>query len=277
MIHELDDTEFNIVRPLFSSLEEYNLSILSVFEGNYRGRIFVNDRKNPSSGFIYLGRRTFNFVGSPNDNSFNQALIQVLEEDIFPNNREKGSKNFMIFYESEWSKVIEHFFDTLLLENRRFYTIDQKERRDWESTLNPDFVIEKIDRDFVENKLYTYPDEIPVERWITFLWGSNENFYDRGFAFSVVYKKKLVVSTSFCNYLSNDKSRCDIGIITKLDFQRKGLGKNLVSHVLEYCWNQGIKKVEWHTAKENIASIKLAESVGFKFIRKYQIFYNEWQ
>ncbi|MCG3216405.1 MAG: GNAT family N-acetyltransferase [Candidatus Heimdallarchaeota archaeon] len=276
MINELKNAEFIVARSLFSGLEEYNLSILSVFEGNYPGRIFVNDKRNPNSGFIYLGRRTFNFVGSPKDASFNKEVIKVLEEDIFPNNREKGSKNFMIFYDPGWDKEIKRSFKDLLIEDRRFYAINRKERRDWKPTLSPDFTIEKIEREFVERKAYTYPDEIPVERWITILWGSHEEFYRRGFAFAVVYKKS-VVSSSFCNYLSNDKRRCDIGIITATDFHRRGLGKNLVSHVLEHCWQLGIERVEWHTSKENIASRKLAESVGFKFNKKYQIYHGKWQ
>lgn len=53
MIPELKDTEFDIVRPLFSNFEKYQLKTLSVFERNKYGRIFVNDKNNPSSGFCF--------------------------------------------------------------------------------------------------------------------------------------------------------------------------------------------------------------------------------
>ena len=275
MIYELDENEFNIAQPLFLRLQEYNLSVLSAIEKGYRGRIFVDDKENPKTGFLYLGRRTFNFAGSPRNKKFNNLLIKILEEDIFPNNREKGSKKFMIFSDPGWDKEVKSLFDNLSIEKRRFYELYQKDKKELEYTLSPDFTFERVDKEFIEERNYTYPDEIPIENWITYLWGTRENFFNRAFAFSIVYKESLVVSTSFCNYLANDKSRCEIGIITKSDFHRQGLGKNLITQVLNLCWQEGINKVEWHTAEDNIASIRLAESVGFKFNRNYKIFYSD--
>ena len=263
LIYELKNDKFNKAQPLFLGLQEYNLSVLSALEKGYRGRIFVDDEQNPKTGFLYLGRRTFNFAGSPKNKKFNNSLIKILEEDIFPNNREKGSKKFMIFADHGWDKEINRLFDNLSIEKRKFYTLNQKDKKDLKYTLSSGFAFERVNREFIEKKNYTYPDEIPVENWITYLWGTHENFYKRAFAFAVVHKESLVVSTSFCNYLANDKSRCEIGIITKSDFHRQGLGKNLITHVLEHCWKEGIDKVEWHTAEDNLASIKLAESVGF--------------
>ncbi len=276
LIHELKNDEFQLVRHLFADIEKYNLSVRSVFEKNYRGRIFVDSKEKPSSGFMYLGRRTFNFVGSSENTRFIKSLMKVLKKDIFPNNREKGSKKFMIFFDDCWEKEITSLFEDLSIEERMFYNLKREDKKKLEYTLSPEFMFERVDSDFIEKKTYIYPDEIPVERWITYLWGTHENFFSKAFAFAIVYDEKLVVSTSFCNYLAEDMSRCEIGIITKSDYHRKGLGKNLITHVLEYCWQQEIDEVEWHTAVENIASRKLAESVGFKFSREYKIYYSDW-
>ena len=152
LIYELKDDEFNNAQPLFLGLQEYNLSVLSAIEKSYRGRIFVDDKENPKTGFLYLGRRTFNFAGSSKNKKFNSSLIKILAEDIFPNNREKGSKKFMIFADPGWDKEINRLFENLSIEKRKFYTLNQKDRKDLEYILSSDFTFERVNKMFIEKK-----------------------------------------------------------------------------------------------------------------------------
>jgi len=275
MIYELKNTEFDIARPLFSNFEDYQLILLSVFERNKSGRIFVNDKDNPKSGFSYLGQVFFIFAGSARNTDFSNEVRKILERDIFPNY--KGHLSwFMVFYDPEWTEEIKNLFGDLSIGDGAYYEINRNERKECDSTLSPDFTIERVDKEFIEEKAYTIPEDIRIERWLSGMWESLDKFYERGFAFSIVYKKKLVVSFCHCSYLSNDNNRCEIGIATESNFRRKGLGKNLVFHTLNHCWEEGIERVGWHTDKENIASCKLAESVGFKFNRMYDIYYGSW-
>ena len=68
-----------------------------------------------------------------------------------------------------------------------------------------------------------------------------------------------------------------MGIVTKREFQRKGLSKLLVSACVEHCLKEGIKKIGWHTNNKNIASQKTAEAVGFEHNRDYDIYLGNYE
>lgn len=203
-------------------------------------------------------------------------MKKIILNDVFPNHRTKY-KYFLAFYEPEWSEELKRMFGDLDTDEGIYYELNKNERKEWVSTLSSDFTIERVDKEFLENKSYIIPDDMRyIEQWINNMWGSLKKYDKRGFAYSIVHKKKLVVCFCHCSYLSNDKSRSELGILTNKDFQRRGLGKNLVFHVLDQCWEVGVKTAGWHTEKENIASRKLAESVGYKCNRKYPIYYGGW-
>jgi RimJ/RimL family protein N-acetyltransferase len=275
MIYELQETEFEIARPIFSDLEQYQLWLQLVFERIKPGRIFVNDKKNPSAGFCRLGSIFFIFAGSTKDTSFNNELKKTIENDIFPSYN-LDYKYFMIFYDPEWFDELHRIFNDLTSGEGVYFTVNRNERKEWDGALPSSFTIERVDKEFIDSKAYTIPQEIRIERWLSGMWGSIENFNKRSFAFAVVHKKQSVVSFCHCSYLSKDKSRAEIGIHTQADFRRKGLGKNLVFHMLNQCWEVGIQTIGWHTTHDNIPSIKLAESVGYKFNRTYPILFGNW-
>lgn len=275
MIHELKESEFDRAFPVFSSLVKYQLGLLAVLEGNKYGRIFVDDKKKPTAAFCYLENIFFMFAGSPDNTRFNNELKKIIVNDIFPNHKTKYNY-FMAFPDGGWGEGLKEIFGDLETGEGVYYELNRNERKEWECTLPPDFTIERVDREFFEGKSYTIPDEIRIERWLKIMYGSLENYYEKGFAYSIVHKKKLVVSFCYCKIRSKDNSRSELGITTKEDFQRKGLGKNLVFHTLDHCWDIGVKTDGWHTTKDNIGSIKLAESVGYKFKRSYPMYLGGW-
>ena len=85
MAYELKKDEFNTAKAVFSNLTQYQLMLLSVIERNKPGRIFVDDKKNPSSAFCRLGSIFLIFAGSANNAKFNIELKKTLVNDIFPN------------------------------------------------------------------------------------------------------------------------------------------------------------------------------------------------
>lgn len=275
LIHELIETEYENAKPVFSNLSDYQAWLLSTLEGNTPGRIFVDDKDNPTAGFCYLGSILFFFAGSSKNTEFNSSLKKILANDIFPNYQAKYSY-FMIFYDSGWDEALKEIFGELTTGEGVYYEIKSNERKEWKSTLSSEFTIEQVDREFIESMAYTIPEDINIKLWLVNEWGSLEKFYERGIAYSIVYKKKLVVSFCHCSGFSNNIRRSEIAICTNVDFQRQGLGKNLVFHMLNHFWETGIKIAGWHTTNDNIASRKLAESIGYKFNRTYPIYFGSW-
>ena len=61
-----------------------------------------------------------------------------------------------------------------------------------------------------------------------------------------------------------DPKTVDIGMWVSVDFQGKGYGKRMLSNLLNRLTSKGVKEVVYETDKDNMASIALAESLGFK-------------
>jgi hypothetical protein len=56
----------------------------AVIEGNALGRIFADNQANPQSGFVLTNAGFSYLLGSPQNETFNQALKEWLDNEIFP-------------------------------------------------------------------------------------------------------------------------------------------------------------------------------------------------
>ncbi len=276
MITELNFDKFHIGRKLFSKLEETDLSITSVFENNYFGRLFVDNPNNPSSAFMELGRRTFLFVGSEKNTSFNESVNKEIYEKIIPQKMSEYVSKFCYFiFDENWLDVIPKIFLDCTKETRKYYVFDKLKIKNWKDLLPESYSIHKTDADFLERK--EVRDSRLTIKWINEIYGSEERFLQRSHGFCLIYQNKELASNNFVNYVNNKRDRIEMGIVTNKHHQRKGLSKLLVSANLEYCLSEGLTKIGWHTNVNNIASQKTAESVGFKHERDYIIYIGQWE
>ena len=78
----------------------------------------------------------------------------------------------------------------------------------------------------------------------------------------VVYEGEDFIGMISPRYL--DPKTVDIGMWVSVDFQGKGYGKRMLSNLLNRLTSKGVKEVVYETDKDNMASIALAESLGFK-------------
>ena len=276
MLKKVSETDYNNYRFLFSEIEEYDLSITSLFEGNYHGQIFVDNLDNPLSGFIQIGSRTIVLAGDENNNEFNQSVIIEVYEKIIPTKMKNyANKFFFIVHAPNWATVIPTIFPNSVIDSRKYYTFDEMKHTDWRERLPEIYSIHKIDEEFLNSDVSMNPRLL--EGWIKELYGTQEKFLQRGFGFCLVYQDKEIASYNFINYINEIRDRVEMGIVTETQFQRKGLSKLLVSATLEHCLREGITKIGWHTNGKNIASRKTAESVGFVLNREYNIFLGRWE
>jgi len=78
----------------------------------------------------------------------------------------------------------------------------------------------------------------------------------------VVYEGDKFVGMISPRYL--DANTVDIGMWVSVDFQGKGYGKRILGTLLAELKSKGVKEVVYETDKDNMASIALAKSLGFK-------------
>ncbi|MHA1552608.1 MAG: GNAT family N-acetyltransferase [Candidatus Heimdallarchaeaceae archaeon] len=275
MIKTVPKSEYDKYRFLFSKIEEYDLSITSLFEGNYFGQVMVDSLDKPSSGFIQLGSRTIVLAGDETTIEFNQSVKTEVYEDIIPTKmKDYVNKFFYIVHDSNWLAVVPIIFPNSVIDSRKYYLFDEMKHTDWLEKLPEMYSIHKIDEEFLNSEVSMNPRLL--EGWIRELYGTQEKFLQRGFGFCLVYQDKEIASYNFINYINEGRDRVEMGIVTETQFQRKGFSKLLVSATLEHCLQEGITKIGWHTNEKNIASQKIAESVGFVLDRDYNIFLGQW-
>ena len=270
MVVELSFKDFQLSRKLFQNLEKYILGITSVFEGNSTGRIFVNNMKNPTIAIMYFGKSSLIFVGDSKDISFNQSLKILFQETFIPLIEKKSENNsFSIYCKKEWKEKITSFYNNLQPIRRRFYQLKELRLIDWRDKLPDDFSIKFINKNLLSNKKLEKIE--PMLSWIKGCWISEKNFLKKGFGFCILHNKLEIASVCLTNYYSENQNRCEIGIYTEEKFQKQGLAKILTSEMVDYCLNRNIKCIEWHTREETVASVKIAESIGFELRKEFVV------
>ena len=276
MLKKVPNSDYNNCRFLFSKIEEYDLSITSLFEGNYYGEIFVDNLDNPSSGFIQLGRQTIILAGDENNVEFNRSVKAEIYENIIPTKmKDYVNKFFYIVHNPNWLTVTPIIFPNSVKDTRKYYVFNEMKHTDWRERLPEMYSIHEIDEEFLKSEVSK--NQRLLEGWIRELYGTQEKFLQRGFGYCLVYQEKEIASYNFINYINERRDRVEMGIITETQFQRKGLSKLLVSATLEHCIREGITKIGWHTNEKNLASQKTAESVGFVLDREFDIFLGTWK
>jgi len=90
---------------------------------------------------------------------------------------------------------------------------------------------------------------------------------------------KLLVSINKKNriqgflLLIKNKNKLFIDLIaTSNHFKRKGVATNLINHAIKIS-NLGCKKIAVYTQKNNISSLKLYQHLGFKLIKKFDVYH----
>jgi len=271
MVVELHFKDFHHSRILFQNIEKHILGICSVFEGNSTGRIFVNNMKNPTTAIMHFGKSSLIFMGDSNDIPFNQSLKLFFQEALFPQIKDiSENKFFSIYCDNKWEEKISHFFKNLLPIKRRFYQFNKLKVKDWRDKLPDDFSIRVIDKDLLSSSKHENTN--PILSWIEGCWITEDNFHNKGFGFCIIHNEFEIASVCLSNYYSENQNRCEIGIYTEKKFQKQGLAKILTSEMVDYCLNRKIKSIEWHTREETVASVRIAEAVGFELKKEFTVF-----
>ncbi len=272
---ELNKQRFSLLEDCFDIKK---LSLKSIINQMTSGIIYVDALDNPQFALAWdYGHRIFILGDVAGD-----ALIISAKEIIFNRffNSEKSGADildFEIYCPSDAArnnimKIFEHH--PVMLNLRRYYTLDIStvclEENDSEFMKQYGCSVYNIDEALLSQSELTNIEDI--RNWIKENWISTEAFLSKGLGKCIV-KDKTIASWSLLDYRVKDT--CEMGIETDGDFRKQGLGEFLVREVLKACREMRITKVSWDCREDNIASIGLAEKVGFVLQHKYDC-YHGW-
>ena len=99
-----------------------------------------------------------------------------------------------------------------------------------------------------------------------------ERFFKFGFGFSLVTKRRIV---SWCTAEYVSRGKCGIGIETIPEYQNRGFATITASAFVEYCIQKGIRP-HWKCNRDNLASRRVAEKVGFMKELEYPVHFGKF-
>ena len=96
-------------------------------------------------------------------------------------------------------------------------------------------------------------------------WNSYDEFLDLGKAKILLKVGNLA---SFCYSAATCENQVEVDVITHEKYRKQGLARLVTESFLDSCLSQGIKPL-WDCYKDNLGSVALAETLGFKEIEEY--------
>lgn len=102
-----------------------------------------------------------------------------------------------------------------------------------------------------------------VSRWIVEDW-ANVDYHQSMSLVAVVDNGepiKIVADSRY--YLDKDTGAAEIAIVVHNDWQRKGIGTNLLIHTIEVAKEMGVRKLFSYVSPENRKIIRIGKKLGF--------------
>jgi RimJ/RimL family protein N-acetyltransferase len=262
-MHELHQAQFKRTRPLFASLN-HHLAIESILAGNTPGRVFVDDIEKPRTAVAWFKRRMF-LAGNRSDLEVNWALNDLLSHTYYPEMiaSRLAQSAFTLVYTPGWERVM----DVVLANKdpmrgqRLRYRLDPT-KQDWKVRIPKEYKLRWVDAallaDTSLSNLDYVTNEMVSER------PSVEDFLEKSFGTCVVYENEIV---GWCMSEYNTDMRCELGIETAVNWQRRGLAVTNASATMREAARRGYTEIGWICDVDNKPSMALAQKLGFSLLR----------
>ncbi len=264
MMHELEPTEYDKVRPVFQ-LMDHHLAVNAILEGVVPARVYVDDCDHPRAACTWIKHRFF-LAGSKKIDVFNEGIKKLFEDTIFPQILEAGS-TLVLYYAGNWEDNI----STILKDKhpikvqRHFYTIKEL-KNDWRALLPEGVTIKFVDKTLLKRNLKnidTLTEEMCSERQ------SVEDFLDKSFGVCLIQGDEIV---GWCLSEYNSTNCCEIGIETVSSYRKRGFATITASALIEHALSTGVSHIGWHCYADNEPSIATALKVGFQKVMDYPVY-----
>lgn len=269
MIYKLDPANYELVRPLFCTLD-FHLTSAAVLDGNNPGQVFVDDLTKPQSAFMFSPEGCY-LAGNPHNGVFNHALSEALRrrEIIDPQVEELW---FICSPEGWQAQLAEWVHPSHPAAIARRHYVSRQLRYDWRAHIPAGFALHRLDESLLNRPSLSIPGHI--KGWMENNWGSTESFLQRGLGFVTLYANAEGTAQLVAWSLADCRSgaACEIGIRTVPEYRRCGLATITAAAAVEYALSQGFSMVGWQCSEDNLGSIGTAEKVGFVMERAYTMY-----
>jgi RimJ/RimL family protein N-acetyltransferase len=263
---ELDSGDFARARDAFRSMS-HNLAVESIIRGLTPGRIYVDNREDPSSALTWFKGRVF-LSGDPDDRSFANGVSEILSSPYRDMVVRHGGSGFALYYHPEsWgTRLGEMLPNASRTRHRRLYYRLDASKRSWDVSPPEGYALLPIDSELLERTdledIDGVVDEMKSER------STVEAFLEKSFGYCVVHSCAIV---GWCMSEYNAGDRCELGIATAEGHRRRGLATLTGRAAIREAVSKGITDIGWHCYASNTPSVATAERLGFARGMEYPV------
>jgi hypothetical protein len=253
LVTELELNQFCQARPIFSGMGMH-LAVESILAGETAARIFIDDAETPKAALTWAGNRVYiagNVVGA----GFGEVLGKYVST--------RGQ--FVAYCGTGALDGAEELLSGYHVGRRGRFYYEENPSRVNEVEPPEGYRVERISEELLGLHL-EHTDEVKEEMCSE--RSSIEEFFEKSFGFAAYHSREFA---SWCMSEYNLGNRCDVGIETVNEHQRKGLAVLVASVMFKYAEGVGIRRVGWHCWADNEASIATAEKLGLKRIVEYTV------
>lgn len=242
----------------------------AVIEGNNPGWLFIDDQNTPSAGLVWAkGMEGFYMIGDANNTKFLDGLDTYTEQILKPRLHDLGITCVEISGDESWNPIIENAYRKRTLESSQQWVYSLKPAKQESGkqfkAIN-DLRVKRIDCHFLVN-LSGDNGKFLFSK-LTRFWHSADAFINTGLGY-VFLDGEEIVSLCFSGFVSGNIYAIDIE--TKVTYRRKGYAELVSRAFIADCINREFQP-HWDCMAENIASVRLAEKLGFRLDHAYTLY-----
>jgi len=242
----------------------YHLVLQSVIQGRTPAYAYIDRLNQPQVAFLWKRGKAW-LLGSPTDPVIGDLTL-TLNQEFYPYLRSHGADRFRLHYDGRWGSSLGDAFPGLdRREYQRSHFHLDAAGKNWDTQLPPGFRIAEIDEALLSSvygNIERVREETVSER------DSVEDFLEKSIGYAALEGDEIV---SWCMSEYNTGDRCELGIETVEEYQRRGLATQVARAVIGHAMRRGIRRIGWHCWTENIPSVKTALRIGFDFDMDYPV------
>lgn len=262
---ELEKTDYSKAIEPLKKVTINSLFARAVINGHVSGKVFVDNRDNPSTFYVVHPYGMSLLFGNHNNTLFND----LFKEHALNKNNARSDFEWMQAFPSEWDNVLKELFEDNLIKSSE--NKDNRSSQVIELNTRVNFRFDQDKYLQIRNGLASINGKLKKTTKNVFhamegsvvpanFWNNAADFDKNGVGFSFFYNEQLAC-TAYSAFLMD--GMLELGMETTPKFRGKGIAKHTCSRLIDYCLENNLEPI-WACRLENVGSFQLAKKLGFK-------------
>jgi RimJ/RimL family protein N-acetyltransferase len=259
-LEKLKESEYKKVLPLINNNAKTCPTFsYSVLNSIIPGVVYVDHSDCPKTVLIGTSSGIYYIAGDETNHHFNHSFQEFYTDKV-----QKKKARFTLFSSTKrWDEVINKLFADETIPMRRYsfsFNPNQYSSEQWQ--IPNEFTVKRIDENTIKNSLefnQAYYEEY---------WGSVSNFLTNGFGYCVLHNETVA---SECTSIFVGNTMAEVDIATQEGYRGNGFAFITAKAFIDHCLKHDFIP-RWDCDVHNLASIKLAEKLGFNYPTEYSVF-----